>query len=114
MELKLINGNYVADDSGGFVTVADEEELLQRVLFKLTAHRGGFPLLPELGSRLYLLQKEKRQNRESMARQYIMEALKEEPDLTLEDLEIQERDGDIALTAFFRYGEESLSLTLTV
>ena len=114
MELKLINGNYIADDSGGFVTVAGVEEILQRVLFKLTAHRGGFPLLPELGSRLYLLQKEKRRNRESTARQYIMEALQEEADLTLEDLKIQEQDGVLNLTAFFRYGGESLNLMLTV
>ena len=53
MELKLIDGDYAADASGGLATVSGIEELAQRVLMKLTARRGSFPLMPDYGSRLY-------------------------------------------------------------
>ena len=53
MELKLINGDYVPDGMGGVVRCAGADALLERVLFRLTARRGQFPLLPDLGSRLY-------------------------------------------------------------
>lgn len=57
MELKLRNGDYVPDGVGGLKRVEGREALLQRVLFKLTARRGAFPFLPELGSRLWQLGK---------------------------------------------------------
>ena len=56
MELLLKDGDYVSDGAGGQVRLEGEEALLQRVLFRLTARRGGFPLMPELGSRLYALE----------------------------------------------------------
>ena len=56
------------------------EETAQRVLLRLTARRGGFAPLPEYGSRLYLLPRTaKPSGYETAARQYIAEALAEEP-----------------------------------
>lgn len=75
MELALRDGEYLSDSG----TLEGSEALLQRVLFRLTARRGGFPLLPSLGSRLYTLGQERGGKRLSAARQYVAEALAEEP-----------------------------------
>ena len=75
MEMKLIKGDYVPDMWGGFERVSGERELLQRVLFKLQCRRGGFAPMPELGSRLYLLGREKKKDMSAAARQYVIEAL---------------------------------------
>ena len=47
MELLIKNRDYVPDGTGGFVRVSGKEELLQRVLFQLSARRGGFAPLPD-------------------------------------------------------------------
>jgi len=54
MELKIKDCDYVADGAGGLVRVSDWDELLERVLFKLSVRRGSFALVPELGSKLHL------------------------------------------------------------
>lgn len=78
MALLLKDGDYVADERGGLRTVEGAQDLLQRVLFRLQARRGSFPFLPELGSRLYLLGREKPGDRQALARQYAVEALRGE------------------------------------
>ena len=50
MELKIKDRDYVADGAGGLVRVSGWDELLERVLFKLSVRRGSFALAPELGS----------------------------------------------------------------
>ena len=52
MGLSLRNGDYVPDGTGGLRRTEGREALLEQVLFRLTARRGTFPFLPELGSRL--------------------------------------------------------------
>ena len=59
MELKIKDRDYVADGAGGLVRVSGWDELLERVLFKLSVRRGSFALVPELGSKLHLLWREK-------------------------------------------------------
>ena len=54
MELKIRDRDYVADGAGGLVRVSGWDELLERVLFKLSVRRGSFALAPELGSKLHL------------------------------------------------------------
>ena len=49
------NGDYVSDGAGGFLRAEGTDELLQRVLWKLSIPRGSFPLLPALGSELHRL-----------------------------------------------------------
>lgn len=78
MALLLKDGDYVAVERGGLRTVEGAQDLLQRVLFRLQARRGSFPFLPELGSRLYLLGREKPGDRQALARQYAVEALRGE------------------------------------
>ena len=52
MELKIRNGDYVALENGGMEMVEGSAELIQRVLYRLTARREGFPFIPTLGSTL--------------------------------------------------------------
>lgn len=109
-ELKLRNGDYVADGVGGAQRVKGREALLQRVLFKLTARRGGFPFVDGLGSTLYALGSVPAAQRESAAKQAVAEALAEEKDLRIEETVLAGDD----LTVRMAYGGESLELHLTV
>ena len=73
--LILREGDYVPDGRGGFWKAEGEEELLERILWKLSVRRGSFPFLPELGSRLHLLGRIPARERQALAGQYVMEAL---------------------------------------
>lgn len=77
MELQLQNGDYVPDGFGGFVRQTGNEALLSQALFLLTARRGTFVFLPELGSQLWRLAAEKPSGRDMAALQYAQEALEE-------------------------------------
>ena len=90
MERKLINGEYVPNGAGGLTTLEGAQEVLARVLFRLTARRGGLPFLPNLGSRLYQVLREKPSARQALAAQYAAEALEEEPGLKLDQVEWQD------------------------
>ena len=80
---RLRDGDYRPNGSGGFQQAAGAEEVLERVLFQLSARRGAFPLLPQVGSRLYLLARAKPSEREALAAAYAAEALAGEEDLTV-------------------------------
>lgn len=90
VELLLKDGDYVPDGKGGFRTVSGAEEVLQRALFLLTARRGSFPFLPELGSRLYLLPREKPGARAALAQRYAAEALAGEQGVEVTGVECAE------------------------
>lgn len=75
MAAVLHNGDYVPDGIGGFEKKNGVQGILCEALFRLSMKRGSFPLLPELGSRLYLVGREKPSARNMAARQYAMEAL---------------------------------------
>ncbi len=115
MELKLKNGDYVTDGVGGLQRVEGREELLQRVLFRLTAHRGAFPFREELGSRLWQLGRLPAAQRQSAAAQYVAEALAEERELSVESVELTPReDGTAALHVALRRDDETLNVTLDI
>ena len=100
MELKLEQGDYVPNGAGGFETLDGAQALLARVLFRLTARRGQFPFLPEMGSRLYLLGRERPSAREALALQYVTEALAQEEGLAVTDAVLtQDGSGRAALRA---------------
>ena len=88
MEWKLVDGDYIPNGTGGVDGLSGGEEVLARVLYRLTARRGAFPFLPELGSRLYQLGRESPSARQALAVQYVAEALREEKDLKVEDVEL--------------------------
>ena len=112
MELKIRNRDYVPDGMGGLQRVSGKAELLQRVLFLLTARRGGFAPLPALGSRLYLLGREKPGLRQAAAKKYAAEALEGEAGATVEDAAFV-YEGDLcALRVSLRCEDEILELTV--
>lgn len=114
MELLLRNGDYRPDGRGGFVRAAGGEELLQRVLFTLTARRGSFPLMPELGSRLFELPRHKESQRESLARQFVSEALKGETELSVERVSVKPSGGGLAVTVILNHHGDLLDMTVEV
>lgn len=110
MSLFLKDGDYVPDGKGGFCGLSETEELLQRVLFRLMARRGGFPLLPKLGSRLYCLPREKSAKRAAQAKQYVEEALEEERNLNVLAVDFATETG--VLVAHLSFREERFSITV--
>ena len=118
MELFLQDGDYLPDGKGGFSRATGGEELLQRVLFKLTARRGAFPLLPQLGSQLYLLPRQRPAQWKTLAKQYVSEALSDEDELSVTDVTVQPSGTgalvDALLDALLEYQGETLSVTREV
>ena len=100
MELKIRNGDYIADGIGGERRADGAEALLERALFRLSVRRGSFPFLPA---------------RAAAAKLYTAAALAEETALTVEDVELTER-GDVvmALRVLLTADGESAALEMTV
>ena len=114
MEPRIKNGDYIPDGLGGVVRCEGAEAVLERVLFRLTARRGGLPFLPRLGSRLYLLSREPAVQRFSAAQQYVAEALAEEP-VNITDVElIALGEGRTQLTVWLDYQGTELSVSMAV
>jgi phage gp46-like protein len=112
MELALRNGDYVPDNAGGLRRVAGREALLQRVLFRLTARRGMFPFREDLGSRLWKLGQLSASTRQAAAKQYVVEALAEETELTVEEVTLAQQETGVELTVELSYEGETLSVTV--
>ena len=113
-ELMIRNGDYVPDGSGGFCRVEGAEALLQRVLWKLCILRGSFPFLPELGSRLSALTREKPGGRTALARQYVTEALADEEGLEVTGVALEEEGGQTRLSVFLRWNGDNMTLETTL
>ena len=115
MELKLQNRDYVSDGAGGLRRVGGQDALLQRVLFRLTARRGTFPFWETLGSRLWQLGRLPTAERQAAAKQYVAEALADEPELEVQTVELRPgTGGEAELTAELKWQGELLSVTLEI
>ncbi len=110
MELMLRDGDYVRASGGGLKTVTGTEELLQRVLFQLSARRGSFPLLPEVGSRLWKLSGAPVARRADLAREYVAEALAGERDLEVTGVTLTEETGAARLEVRLNWKGTALSV----
>ena len=109
MELMVRDGDYVSDERGDFRRAEGSEELLQRVLWKLSIPRGSFPLLPQLGSGLYRLGRARPSERQALARQYVAEALAGEGELTVTGVELG--DGG-TLRVYLEWHGQTLAVTV--
>lgn len=109
MERKLINGEYVPNGAGGLTTLEGAQEVLARVLFRLTARRGGLPFRPNLGSRLHQILREKPSARQALAAQYAAEALEEETDLKLSGVEWQDTEDGGRVVVRLKWRGETLT-----
>ncbi len=115
MELKIKNGDYVLDERGSMQRLSGSAELIQRVLYKLTARREGFPFIPQLGSELYQLSHLADRERSSAAEQAVREALKDEPDLEVTDVQLTDSgDSLYMLTVHLSYHGQDMELSLTI
>lgn len=112
MERVIVDRDYVPDGAGGLRVLSGAEEMLARVLYRLTARRGAFPFLPELGSRLNLVLREKPSDRQAVAAQYVAEALEEERDLKVTAVELSELGERAELTVRLNWRGEALAVTV--
>ena len=85
----LRDGDYRPDGQGGLERASGAQAVLEQALFLLTARRGGFPLLPEVGSRLYELPRAKPADRGALGAAYAAQAL-----AALPELEVRGADWD--------------------
>lgn len=108
---KLRQGDYCPDGAGSFAQAQGAEELLERVMFKLQVRRGSFPLLPDLGSRLYLLPRAKSSARSALGASYAAEALAGEAvSVTRTEWEEESR----RLTVYLLWQGEELSAAVNI
>jgi phage gp46-like protein len=114
MELKLTDGDYVQAGNRSVSRLSGTEEILARALFRLTARRGALPFLPTLGSRLYLLRREKPLARQALALQYAAEALEEETDLKVTGVALSETEGQGVLKVYLEWQGETLEAAVEI
>lgn len=115
MDLLISGGDYVPDGSGGFDSATGAAGVLQRALFRLSVPRGSFLPLPDLGSNLHLLFREKSSAWEALATQYVRQALEEESDLWVNGVTVTEiEQGKILVEAELLWQGEPLSLSTTL
>ena len=114
MELAIQNGDYCLDESGGLKQWSGAQEMMARVLFRLTARRGGLPFLPELGSQLHRLLREKPSARQAMARRYVVQALEEEPNLSVTSVSFVETEEGGIVEVGLDWQGEALSVMVDV
>ena len=115
MELKIKNGDYVLDGCGGTQRVEGSAELIQRVLYKLTARREGFPFIPELGSELYNLGRTSSKERNSAAEQYVRQALSDETELDVISVSLADTaEGLYTLRVYLSYRGQDPEVGLTI
>lgn len=86
MDLKLSRGQYVSTASGQLESVQGAEEILQRVLMRLTVNQGVFLPDPDYGSRLYTLCRLKPSQRPAAAKLFVAEALASELAVQVDDV----------------------------
>ncbi|MDD6023671.1 MAG: hypothetical protein PUC06_05455 [Oscillospiraceae bacterium] len=109
MRLKLRERDYVPDGAGGFQQVTDREQLLEQALYRLSAKRGGFSAFPELGSRLYLLTRERPSNRKTMALRYAQEALAP-LGLSVTDVSVEETNDGLRIAVYLEEMDSGLEV----
>lgn len=113
MEPKLVNGDYALSGGGGFGRAYGSDALLCRILFRLTARRGKFELMPDMGSRLWLLPSKPRSMWQRFAWAAVAEALSAEP-VSLTEVTVEERNGRLYVAAELSYDDETMAVEVTV
>jgi len=106
--LVMRDGDYILDGQGGQELALDTQAVVQRVLFRLQARRGALPFLPELGSQLYRVMGEKPSARLGAARQYVAQALAQEP-VRVTGVELEDEGEKARLTVRLLWQGEKLS-----
>lgn len=110
MSLLMELGDYVPNGAGSVTAVTGGQAVLSEALFRLTARRGAFPLLPAMGSRMHLLRREKPSRREALARQYAAEALEDMEGVTVTGVSVSVSGGRLLLQVELLWQGETLDV----
>lgn len=86
MDTAISNGDFLRNSTGTPVEIHGYEEILQRVLIRLTVKKGSFIYDNSLGSRLYTL-KASDVNLKERALSLVREALIDVPEVTVNDVQ---------------------------
>ncbi len=113
IEQQWNNGDLIPNGAGGFCHVEGSRALIQRVLFKLTVRRGSFPFLPELGSQLHTLSREKPSDRPALCAQYVRQALVGE-DVTVTDVIYDDMGGQARVKVYLQWQGQKLEVTTQI
>lgn len=114
MENLLRDGDYVPNGFGGFTRLYGTQKVLARALFRLTCRRGSFPFLPELGSRLQELGREKPSAREAAAKIFCASALRD-MELEVDDVRLtQLPDGHARMEVWLTVEDEKQALEVRI
>ncbi len=114
MSIQMDQKDYVADGVGSVVSVSGGNALLSDILFRLSARRGGFVLMPEFGSRMHLLRQEKPSAWSALACQYAAEALEELTDVTVTDAAVTAAGNRLNVRVDLSWHGEPLAVELEV
>lgn len=111
MGLYMENGKYVPTAEGTLKTVSGAEELKARIIMRLTARRGAFSPMPEYGSRLHTLMRSvPKRERESAARAFVAEALREESAVRVDRVTYSEAEGGAVIELRLSAAGEDIAL----
>ncbi len=111
MSLLLNERDYAADGNGGVAVVRDGEAMVNEVLFRLTVRRESFPFLPELGSRMGQLRRERPSAWGALARQYAVEALAGLDGVTVTGAAVRREQDGLMVTVELMWQGTALSVT---
>lgn len=92
MDTLIKNGDLFIDGNGSLVSITDENEKMQRILFILSTAKGSFSFDRELGSRLYTLGDYSDEQADSAALEIAADALVGVEGVSLESASVV-RDG---------------------
>lgn len=112
-ELQMTNGDYIPNGAGDFCRLEGSQALIQRILFKLTARRGALPFLPETGSLLYTLAREKKSARQALCTRYVHQALEGE-DITVTGVTYSEENSLAQVRVDLEWQGEPLNVTASL
>lgn len=113
MSIQMDRKDYVAE-GGSVASASGGSALLSDILFRLSARRGGFVLLPEFGSRMHLLRHEKPSAWATLARQYAVEALEELTDVEVSDANVTAVGEGLLVQVELSWRGEPLAVELEV
>ena len=86
MDTAISNGDFMLDSNGIPISIYGIQEILQRVLIRLTVRKGSFIYDTNLGSDLYKLKKTTSTSIKSRALSMVKEALKPMSNVLVDDV----------------------------
>ena len=115
MDTAISNGDFICDSKGVPVELTGYDELLQRVLIRLTVKKGSFIYDTSLGSRLYTL-KATDGNIKERALSLVREALIDISEVVIEDvLTTLTNDGEnLELTVILSVNNKEKDVVITI